>query len=309
MNTQLKKSSILNAIGNTPLVRIDLHESHPSLYAKLEYLNPGGSMKDRSAIFMIEEAERTGKLKPGYTIIDASSGNQGIATAMVGAVKGYPVIICVSEKISKEKQDTLKALGAQLVVCPSTPTFDYEENYHRQAVKLHESMPNSFMPNQYFSPVNAQAHYSLLGPEIWRQTEGKITHFVAGAGTCGTITGVGRYLKEQNPAITIIGADAANSFYSTGGCPRPYNVEGIGIDWESTILDRSVVDQIIPVQDEDALIMLKTLARSHGVLVGPSSGAVAHVAYTVAPSLKKDDQLVMIFGDSGRAYLTKGFYT
>lgn len=299
--------TLLQAIGNTPLVHIALHTTAPT-YAKLEYLNPGGSIKDRSALFMIEEAERTGLLQPGYTIIDASSGNQGIATAMIGAIKGYKVIITVSEKISAEKQTTLKALGATLVVCPSTPTLDDPENYYQQAVRLHKNTPHSFMPNQYFSQVNPLAHYSLLGPELWRQTEGAITHFVAGTGTCGTITGVGRYLKEQNPAIQVIGVDACNSFYSTGGNPKPYKVEGIGIDWASPILDRSVIDRIVPVDDADAIAMLKALAREHGALVGPSSGAVAYVAQQLAPHLKSTDRLVMIFGDSGRAYLTKGFY-
>jgi cystathionine beta-synthase len=303
----MRIQSVLNAIGNTPLVKVALHEP-AMLLAKLEYLNPGGSVKDRSALYMIEEAEQRGALQPGYTIIDASSGNQGIAAAMIGAIKGYKVIITVSEKISAEKKTTLKALGAQLVICPSTPTLDDPENYYQQAVRLHKNTPNSFMPNQYFNKLNAQAHYALLGPEIWEQTEGKVTHFVAGTGTCGTITGVGRYLKEMNPAIQIIGVDSVNSFYSTKGNPLPYKVEGIGIDWDSPILDRSVVDHIEPVRDEDAIAMLKSLARDHGLLVGPSSGAVAHVAREWGKKLNPTDLLVMIFGDSGRAYLTKGFY-
>ena len=300
--------SLLTAIGNTPLVPVHFLETK-NLYAKLEYLNPGGSVKDRSSLFMIEHAEKTGLLKPGGTIIDASSGNQGIATAMIGAVKGYSVIITVSEKISKEKMNTLQAYGAQIVICPATNFIGDPENYHATAVRLHKETPGSFMPNQYFNPCNALAHYTLLGPEIWEQTKGKITHFVAGAGTGGTISGVGKYLKEQNPAINIIAADSDKSFYSTKGHPQPYKLEGLGIDWESPVLDHSVVDEIVPVSDDSALYMLTDLAHHYGLLVGPSSGAVAHVAQTIAPTLRDDDLLVMIFGDSGRAYLTKGFYT
>lgn len=298
---------LLDAIGNTPLVKVHF-DTPAQVYAKLEYLNPGGSVKDRSALYMIEHAERTGKLKPGGTIIDASSGNQGAATAMIGAAKGYNVIIAVSEKISQEKLQTIQAYGAKIVMCPPTAFIDDPRSYHSVAKRLHAETPNSFMPDQYFNPVNAQAHYHSLGTEIWRQTGGTVTHYFAAAGTGGTITGAGRYLKEQNKKVKVIALDSINSFRATGGNPKPYKVEGMGIDFESPVIDYSVIDEVLPVSDDNALAMLKTLATQHGLLVGPSSGAVAYGAYTYAKNLTKDDIVVMIFGDSGRAYLTKNFY-
>lgn len=299
--------SLINAIGNTPLVSVPL-ASHDQLFAKLEYLNPGGSVKDRSAQFMIAHAEKTGLLRPGGTIIDASSGNQGIASAMIGAAKGYRVIITVSEKISQEKLQTIKAYGAQVVVCPATDFIDDPQSYYSTAVRLQRETPNSFMPNQYFNPLNAQAHYTSLAPEVWNQTGGKITHFFAGAGTGGTITGVGRYLKEKNPAIQIIAIDSINSYRATQGHPKPYAVEGMGIDFDAPAIDYSVIDEIVNVKDEDAIAMLKILACK-GFLVGPSSGAVAWAVQQYAQNhMQAQDCAVMIFGDSGRAYLSKGFY-
>lgn len=299
---------LLGAIGNTPLVKVPF-PCPGSIYAKLEYLNPGGSIKDRSALFMIEEAERTGKIKPGGTLIDASSGNQGIATAMIGAIKGYKVIITVSEKISKEKLGTLKAYGAKVVVCPCKDNLKDPESYHSKALELTRTTANSFMPNQYFNIDNARAHYTLTGPEIWRQTEGKITHFFAGAGTGGTVSGVGEYLKEQNPAIKILAVDAATSFRSTKGNPKPYKFEGLGVDFESPVLNESVIDDFLTVTDPDGLGMLPILSTKYGLLVGPASGAVAYVTLQYAKKYMKDGDFgVMLFGDSGRAYLTKGFY-
>lgn len=300
-------NNLLEAIGNTPLVKVGF-PSLGSFFAKLEYLNPGGSVKDRSALHMIEQAERDGILLPGGTIIDASSGNQGIATAMIGAIKGYKVIISVSEKISKEKLDTIKAYGADVVMCPATDFIDDPRSYHSQAKKLHQEMPGSFMPDQYYNPKNRDAHYKSLGPEIWKQTDGKVTHFFAGAGTTGTISGVGRYLKEQNPDIKIFALDSVNSFRATNGNPKPYKVEGMGMDFDTPVFDSSVIDDIITVADDDALDMLKKLVRTYGLLAGPSSGAVAYGAEQYAPHLKDGDLAVMIFGDSGRAYLTKNFY-
>ncbi|MBA2306723.1 cysteine synthase family protein [Candidatus Dependentiae bacterium] len=299
--------TLLSAIGNTPLVRVPF-DTPAALYAKLEYLNPGGSVKDRSALYMIEEAERTGLLKPGGTLIDASSGNHGIAVAMIGAAKGYKVIITVFEKISQEKCQTLKAYGATVIKCPGTTFIEDPLSYHSQAVALHKSTPNSFMPNQYFNIANAAGHYASLGPEIWKQTEGKITHFFAAAGTSGTISGAGKYLKEQNPAIKIIAIDSAHSFHSTKGNPQPYKLEGVGIDFISPVLDLSTIDEIIPVTDEHALGILKPLASTYGLLVGLSSGAVAYAVQEYSKTMKPDDYGVMIFGDSGRAYLTKGYY-
>jgi cysteine synthase len=300
--------NILEVIGNTPLVRLPF-TTPATIYAKLEYLNPTGSVKDRAALFMIEEAERKGILKPGGTIIEASSGNQGITTAMIGAIKGYRVIITVSEKISKEKRDTLQAYGAELVVCPATERLDDPNSYHRKALELHRAMPNSFMLNQYFNPDNAQAHYYSLGPEIWHQTKGKITHLIAAAGSGGTVTGAGKYLKEKNPAVKVIAVDAATSYRSTHGKPQPYKLEGLGVDYDTPLLDMNVIDDFVAVHDNDALAMLKTLARSYGFLVGPASGAVAYGVQEYTKSLPSDALIVTLFTDSGRAYLTKNFYS
>ena len=225
--------NLIDAIGNTPMVKIPF-ALEATLCAKLEYLNPGGSVKDRSAKFMIEHAEKSGKLRPGGTIIDASSGNQGIATAMIGAMKGYRVIISVSEKISAEKLAAIQAYGAKVVMCPATQYIEDPNSYHSVAKKIHEQTPNSFMPNQYFNPINALAHYTLLGPELWQQTDKKITHYFACAGTGGTVSGAGRYLKEQNPDIKVIAVDSIYSLRATNGHPKPYKIEGMGIDFEFT---------------------------------------------------------------------------
>lgn len=301
-------NSVLDAIGNTPLIKLNF-DTPATVYAKLEYLNPGGSVKDRSALYMIEEAERNGTLKPGGTIIDASSGNQGIASAMIGAMKGYKVIITVSEKVSQEKLQTILAYGAKVVMCPPTDFIEDPRSYHSQALKIHQETPNSFMPNQYFNISNATAHYLSLGTEIWRQTEGKITHYIACAGTGGTISGAGRYLKEQNEAIKVLAVDSITSYRSTKGNPKPYKIEGMGVDFDSPVLNYSVIDDFLTVSDDDGLGMLKTLAHKHAILAGPSSGAAAWAAQEYAKTLKKGDLLVVIFGDSGRAYLTKNFYT
>lgn len=295
------------AIGNTPLVEIPLC-SHAKLYAKLEYCNPGGSIKDRSAAFMINHAEEHGILQPGGTIIDASSGNQGISMAMIGAAKGYRVIISTSTKISDEKRDSISAFGADVIVSPKTAFIEDPASYHAVAKKLQAETPNSFMPDQYFNPVNALAHYSWLGPEIWRQTDGKITHFFAAAGTGGTISGVGRYLKEQNPQVQIIAVDSINSFRATKGNPKPYAIEGMGIDFDSPVMNYSVIDHIINVSDDHALMAMNTIARKHGVVGGMTSGAVMAAVEEYAAHLPHDALAVMIFGDSGRAYLSKNVY-
>lgn len=301
------KNNLLEATGNTPLVKVSF-ESEADIFAKLEYLNPGGSIKDRPALFMIEEAERQGILKPGGTIIEASSGNQGIAIAMIGAIKKYKVIITVAEKVSDEKVKTLKAYGAEVVVCPVTESPDDPENYHNKAVNIHKKTPNSFMPDQYFNPANPEGHYRVLGPEIWRQTNGKITHFFAAAGTGGTVSGAGKFLKEKNPNIKVIAVDVDTSFHSTGGNPKPYKMEGIGLDYDSPSFDESVIDEFIPVSDEQGLGMLKPLAAKYGFLVGTSSGAVAYAVEQYLPKFKKGDLAVIIFGDSGRAYLSKNYF-
>lgn len=295
--------NLLQAIGNTPLVEV-----RPQIFAKLEYLNPGGSVKDRSSLYMIEKAEREGLLKPGGTLVDASSGNQGIATAMIGAIKGYRVIISVSEKISTEKLETLKSYGAEVVMCPPTDFLEDPEGYHSKAVEIHKNTPNSFMPDQYFNIANREAHYQSLGPEIWNNNNGKVTHFVAAAGTGGTISGAGQYLKEKNPDIQVIAVDSNNSYRSTCGNPKPYAVEGMGVDFVSPVLNNEIIDRFIEVSDDQAMQTLKNLAHNDGLLVGPSSGAVAYAGFSLQPELKPNDCVVIIFGDSGRAYLSKKFY-
>lgn len=297
---------ITDLIGNTPLVRIP---SLPgSCYAKLEYFNPGGSIKDRSAWYMITQAEQRGELRPGGTIIEASSGNQGISAAYIGATRGYKVIVTVSEKVSAEKKAALQAYGAEIILCPATTVLTAPHSYYNVALRIYKDTPNSFMLNQYFNYDNTRAHYTLLGPELWRQTEGKITHFIAGAGSGGTISGAGRYLKEQNPTLQVIAVDTATSYRTTNGFPQPYVIEGLGVDYDTPLLESEVIDEFIPVADSDALTMLRTLAKSYGFLVGPASGAVAYAALQKAINLPKDALVVMLFGDSGRSYLTKQFF-
>ena len=300
-------NSVLAAIGNTPLVKVQF-DSAAAVYAKLEYLNPGGSIKDRSALYMVQQAETEGKLKPGGTIVEASSGNQGIALAMIGAIKGYKVIITASEKVSEEKLKTLKAYGAEIVLCPPTDLIEDPKSYHSKAEEIVRNTPGAFMPNQYHNLKNPEAYYKSLGPEIWKQTGGKITHLFAAAGTGGHVSGVGKYLKEQNLKIKIIAVDTATSFHQTKGHPLPYKLEGIGVDFEAPCLDEKNIDEFFPVTDEQGLGMLKVMARKYGLLIGTSAGAVAFAAQEYCKKLKPDDLAVMIFGDSGRAYLSKNYY-
>lgn len=226
---------------------------------------------------------------------------------MIGAIKGYSVIITVSEKISKEKLNTIRAYGAQVVMCPPTRFDDDERSYQSTAQRIHKQTPNSFMLNQYYNESNRHAHYHSLGPDIWQQTGGKLTHFIAAAGSGGTISGAGQYLKEQNNTVAVYGVDSCNSYRSTHGNPQPYCLEGIGVDIDSTVIKYEFIDRVITVTDADAITMLKKLARQ-GLLVGPSSGAAAWAVTACADILKPTDVLVVIFGDSGRAYLTKDFY-
>ena len=297
--------NLLEIIGNTPLVKLDFPVK-PTTLAKLEYFNPGGSIKDRAALFMLEEAERQGKLLPGGTIIEASSGNQGIALAMIGAIKGYKVIITTPNRTSIEKISTLQAYGAKVFVCPDTDDLNDPNGYHAQAKILHQETENSYMPNQYYNIENPKAHYSSTGPEIWEQTQGQLTHCFIGMGSCGTISGAGKYLKEKNNKIKIIGIDAMTSKLSMPNAPRAYKTEGIGVDVISETLDKSVIDEVVPIGDDAAFAMTKNLAKK-GYLVGLSSGAVMHVALDYAKNLKESDVLVVIFADSGRAYLSKVF--
>ncbi|MCB9492872.1 MAG: cysteine synthase family protein [Epsilonproteobacteria bacterium] len=296
---------LLDLIGNTPLARLEL-DTPATVLAKLEYFNPGGSIKDRAALFMVQDAERTGKLKPGGTIVEASSGNQGIALATIGRAKGYRVIITVPGRTSDEKVATLKALGAEVRLCPNVARHDDPQNYHALAKQLAEQIPGAYMPDQYFNVLNPEAHYRSTGPEIWNQTNGEVTHVIIAAGSCGTISGVGKFLKEKNPNIKVIGVDAANSAYSSKE-PKPYMAEGLGIDVISDTLNEEVIDHIIPITDQDAFAGTKKLAQEYGILAGISSGALFHVAVQYAPTFKSTDVVVLIFADSGRAYLNKVF--
>lgn len=297
------KKGLLSAVGNTPMVELQLTGVALPCFAKLEYLNPGGSIKDRSALFMVEDAEAEGLLKPGYTIIEGSSGNQGIAVAMIGAVKGYPVIVTVPERTSSEKVATLKAYGAEVIVCKE---HGEGTGYTEVARALHLSNPKSFMLNQYYNPKNAEAHYRSTGPEIWKQTEGTITHIVMAMGSCGTLIGVSRFLKEQNPAIRVIGVDAATSALSSP-IPTPYMVEGIGVDALDGLFDRAAVDEVYTVTDPEVFAEVKTLAREEGLMVGLSSAAVTCVLKRIAHTFPVDAKVVILLADSGRAYLQKAF--
>lgn len=305
--------NVLEAVGHTPLVRLNRinHGLKPLLAAKLEFTNPGGSVKDRIALAMVEEAERTGQLKPGGTIIEGTSGNTGMGLAMVAAVKGYQAIFTMPDKMSREKIDALRALGAEVVVTPTAVPHEDPRSYHAVAERLSLEIPNSFFPNQYNNPNNPLSHYRSTGPEIWEQTEGKVTHVVIGCGTGGTITGIGRFLKEQNPAIRIIGVDPVGSifyeYYKTGKKPQtnPYKVEGVGQDDMPGNMDFSVIDDMFAVSDRDAFLATRALARQEGLFAGGSSGMAMHGALEAARSGSSSDYMVVILPDSGSRYLSK----
>jgi cystathionine beta-synthase len=303
------KDSILDTIGDTPLVRLSRFGAglRAQLVGKVEMLNPGGSIKDRIALGLIESAERDGKLKAGGTIIEPTSGNTGVGLAIAAALKGYRVIAVMPDKMSKEKIDLLRAYGAEVVVAPTEVPPDSPESYYRVADRLTDEIPGAFQPNQYFNQANPQAHYETTGPEIWRQTGGQITHFVAGVGTGGTITGVGRYLRERNPDIQIIGADPVGSIYS-GGEAKPYLVEGVGEDFWPESFDPSVVDRYVTVSDRDSFLTTRRLAETEGILAGGSAGMAAHAALEVARGIDDPSALVLVvLPDGGRSYLSKVF--
>ena len=303
------RDSILDTIGDTPLVRLGRIGAGltPQLVAKLELFNPGGSIKDRIAVRLIEAAERDGLLRPGGTIVEPTSGNTGTGLAIAARLKGYRVIAVMPDKMSREKIDLLRALGAEVVIAPTDVDPDSPQSYYRVADRLTEEIPGAFQPNQYRNPANPQTHYDTTGPEIWRQTAGRITHLVAGVGTGGTITGVARYLKEQNPAIEIIGADPEGSIYS-GDEVHPYLVEGVGEDFWPTTYDPSLVDRYVRVSDRDSFLTTRRLAATEGMLVGGSCGLAVHAALEVAAGIDDPEALVIvILPDGGRAYLSKIF--
>ncbi|HEU5035371.1 MAG TPA: cystathionine beta-synthase [Nocardioides sp.] len=309
-------NSLLELIGNTPLLRLSKSMGSlegakgPIVLAKVEYLNPGGSVKDRIATRMIEAAEASGELQPGGTIVEPTSGNTGVGLAMVAQQKGYKCVFVCPDKVSEDKRNVLRAYGAEVVVCPTAVEPEHPDSYYNVSDRL-ASQPGAWKPDQYSNPNNPRSHYETTGPEIWKQTDGKITHFVAGVGTGGTISGTGRYLKEQNPDIQVVGADPAGSVYS-GGSGRPYLVEGVGEDFWPDAYDRDVADRIIEVTDADSFAMTRRLAREEALLVGGSSGMAAHAAVQLAHELEGTPEgenavIVVLLPDSGRGYLTKIF--
>jgi len=306
--------TILDVIGDTPLIRLNKVSQgrKPTILAKLENLNPGGSVKDRIGIAMIEQAEEKGLLKPGGTIIEPTSGNTGVGLAMVAAVKGYKMIFVMPDKMSEEKRSILRAYGAKVVVTPTNVPPESAEHYTKVAERLTKETLHSYMPNQYENRANPDAHYRTTGPEIWRQTEGKIDVFVCGMGTGGTITGIGRFLKEKKKNLKVVGADPEGSifyprYHRHREEPHQYKVEGIGEDFMPGTMDLSIVDDVIQVSDRDAFRMARRLAQEEGILVGGSGGTAVYAAVKVAEHLPEDKTIVTLLPDTGRNYLSKLF--
>jgi cystathionine beta-synthase len=299
--------NVVDIIGNTPLVR--LHSVSEGItatvLAKVEYFNPGGSVKDRIALRMVEDAEKAGQLGPGGTIVEPTSGNTGVGLALVAQTRGYRCVFVCPDKVAEDKQNVLRAYGSEVVVCPTAVAPEDPRSYYNVSDRLAREIPGAWKPDQYSNPANPRSHYEETGPEIWDQTAGRITHFVAGVGTGGTISGVGRYLKEQGP-VRIVGADPEGSAYS-GGTGRPYLVEGVGEDFWPTTYDREVCDEIIEVSDSDSFEMTRRLAREEGLLVGGSCGMAVVAALEVARRAGPDDVVVVLLPDGGRGYLSKIF--
>jgi cystathionine beta-synthase len=298
--------SLLDAIGRTPLLRMHNvgRDLSCSLLGKLEMLNPGGSVKDRIGLRMIEQAERDGLLRPGGTIVEPTSGNTGVGLAIAAALKGYRCIFTMPDKMSMEKVSLLRAYGAEVVITPTAVAPESPESYYRVADRLTEEIPGAFQPNQYHNQRNPESHYETTGPEIWEQTEGKITHFVVSVGTGGTVTGAGRYLKEQNPDVVVVGADPEGSIFTSDEV-TPYLVEGIGKDsWPDT-LDRDVIDRWVRVSDRDSFLTARRLTKEEGLLAGGSCGTALWAALQVGKELGPDAVMVVVLPDSGKNYLSK----
>ena len=301
-------NSILEGIGNTPLVQLNrvASEVAPLVLAKLEMLNPGGSVKDRIGPGLITYCEQHGLLQPGGTIIEPTSGNTAHGLAIAAAIKGYHCIFVMTDKASEEKRSLLRAYGAEVVICPSSVTHESPDYYKNVAYRLAKEIPSACCPDQYSNPANPDAHYATTGPEIWSDTAGRITAFVSGIGTAGTITGTARYLKEKNPNIKVIGADPPGSIYS-GDTPKPYKVEGIGMDVFPKIYDPSLVDEVIRVDDATSFYWTRRLAHEEGILAGGSAGTALAAALSYARRLTAEDVVVVILPDTGRGYLSKQY--
>ncbi|WP_199432550.1 cystathionine beta-synthase [Qaidamihabitans albus] len=300
---------VIDLVGNTPLVKLNaLAEGlQPLVLAKVEFLNPGGSVKDRIALRMVEAAEASGELRPGGTIVEPTSGNTGVGLAIVAQRKGYRCVFVCPDKVSEDKRNALKAYGAEVVVCPTAVPPDHPESYYKVSDRLVGEIDGAWKPNQYANQENPASHYSSTGPEVWRQTDGRITHFVAGVGTGGTISGTGRYLKEVSEGrVRIVGADPEGSVYS-GGTGRPYLVEGVGEDFWPETYDRDVADEIIAISDGDSFTFTRRLAREEGLLVGGSCGMAVAAALRLAERCGPDDVIVVLLPDGGRGYLGKVF--
>jgi cystathionine beta-synthase len=301
--------SVVDLIGRTPLVRLNSVTAgiDATVLAKVEYLNPGGSVKDRIALRMIDDAERSGALKPGGTIVEPTSGNTGIGLALVAQQRGYSCVFVCPDKVSSDKISVLRAYGAEVVVCPTAVAPDHPDSYYSVSDRLARERPGGWKPDQYSNPANPRSHYETTGPELWQQTDGRMTHFIAGVGTGGTISGTGRFLKEASAGqVQVIGADPAGSVYS-GGSGRPYLVEGVGEDFWPANFDQTVCDEIVAVSDADSFVMTRRLAREEGLLVGGSCGMAVVAALTVAARLTADDLVVVLLPDGGRGYLGKIF--
>jgi len=300
---------IIDLVGNTPLVRLNAVAQGvaPLVLAKVEYLNPGGSVKDRIALRMVEAAERSGELRPGGTIVEPTSGNTGVGLALVAQRKGYRCVFVCPDKVGEDKRDVLKAYGADVVVCPTAVAADHPDSYYSVSDRLASEIDGAWKPDQYSNPENTASHYHSTGPELWTQTQGRITHFVAGIGTGGTVSGTGRYLKEVSDGrVRVVGVDPEGSVYS-GGTGRPYLVEGVGEDFWPRTYDREICDEIVPVSDTDSFTMTRRLAREEGLLLGGSGGMAVVGALRVAGRADPDSVVVVLLPDGGRGYLGKVF--
>ncbi len=301
--------NVVELIGNTPLVRLRSVTDGiaATVLAKVEYFNPGGSVKDRIAVRMVEDAEKAGLLQPGGTIVEPTSGNTGVGLALVAQLRGYRCVFVCPDKVSEDKQNVLRAYGAEVVVCPTAVAPEDPRSYYNVSDRLAREIPGAWKPDQYSNPANPRSHYEETGPELWEQTAGRITHFVTGVGTGGTVSGVGRYLKEvSGGAVRVVGADPEGSVYS-GGSGRPYLVEGVGEDFWPQTYDRAVCDEIVEVSDKASFAMTRRLAREEGLLVGGSCGMAVVAALEVARRAGPDDVVVVLLPDGGRGYLSKIF--